>query len=131
MTFGAIPTDGRRHQDRATQYGGDVEQDLVRIDPLLLGGPVQQGIQNHLPHNESAVASLDVDLMRIPFPKQIVGPFVGGVNVVVSPQIDRQFVHHAQVEVRVLQHFGRHLAQQFQGAFHNIVIRTVGDTGSL
>ena len=83
MAFRTIPADSRRHEDRPTQDGRNVEQRLFRIDSLLRSGPVEQRIQNHFPNDEPTVVALQVDLMRIPLAEQIVGPLIRGVNVIV------------------------------------------------
>ena len=130
VAVGTVAADRRRHQDRAAQDGRDVEQRLVGIDSLLLGRPIEQRVENHLPHDEPAIATLQVDLIWIPFTEQIVGPLVRRMDVIVSPQIDCQFVELFQIEMGIGQQITRHFAKQFEDALDQVVILPMRHTRS-
>ena len=65
--------------------------------------PGEQPVERVLADDEAAVAALVVEVVRVPFAEDVVGPAVGRVVVIIRPRIDRQFVQQGWVELGLVE----------------------------
>ncbi len=91
------------HEHRAGQHGGRFVEQLAARNVAVLADAGQQGIERHLLHDEPAVATLVVDVVRVPLAEVIVGPLVDRVIEVVGPRVEGQLVQQLQIEVGLFQ----------------------------
>ena len=101
------------------------------MQPLMrwgtrLTGPGTNPFEGGLLYDQPSVPSTTVDTIRIPQPKQIVGPAGGGMQKVKGPRIDRQFFQHREIKVGLVGQSLWGLLQDRQGTGDELGVASVG-----
>ena len=100
--------DAGGHEHRAGQHRGRLE----RVSSSAAGQVLRAVVLRRLPasassvicaQHEAAVAALVVEVVRVPFAEEVVGPLVGGMAEVVAARIEGQLVEQVGIEVGVVQ----------------------------
>ena len=91
---------------------------------------VEQGVERDLADDVAAIAALVVDVVRVPFAEDVVGPAVDRMAVIVGPHVQRQFVQQVQIELglREQRRVGRF--QDLQCRADEVVIAAPGRPGA-
>jgi hypothetical protein len=66
---------------------------LVAFDPGL------EGIENESSNHEAAEEAFGIDFVGVPFAEDVVGAFGDGVSVIVSAEVEAEFVEPIEGEV--------------------------------
>ena len=91
--------------------------------------PRQQRVQDDPADDKTSVETLRVNLVRIPFAEHVVRTLVDRMRVVVSSQVQREFVQIVQTEPRFGQQVVGRVAKILQRVFDEFLVRTIRHTG--
>jgi len=95
-----VAGDADGHEDRTRQHRRGLPGALLARPPLRgLVEAVEQGVESDLRGDVATVTALIVEMRRIPFAEDVIGPAIDGMAVVVSAHVERQFVEQFQVEL--------------------------------
>ncbi len=126
--------DADRHQDRTRQHGRGLGQPLrARSAPARrLGGidPVEQAVESDLADHVAPIATAVVQVMRVPFAEDVIGPAVDRMAVVVGADVNGQLVQEVEVELCLGQQAGVGAAEDFEGLADDLLIRSTADAGT-
>ena len=90
--------------------------------------PVDERIDDQPTHDEPAIKSLRIDLIRIPFAKHIVRAFVDWMQVIMRPHVETQLSHPVNREMRRADQIVRQIPHEGNRRCDQLFIRSDGRT---
>src|SRR5262249_40935386 len=80
------------HEDGAGQYGRRFEQKFFPSEVARMLHSIEQRIKRDLASDVAAIAALDVDLVWVPLAKDMIGPAIGRMTMIIGTGVNGQFI---------------------------------------